>query len=300
MKRFIDSILLMSGCILFTACNPSTEFATFDPANAKDLKDKDINKSILSNATSGVSAEDLAVVDVVYFVDNSNTIIEEQQNLAQVAQNLVTNLSGSSISIEIETSATTTQAIQISDGNTDIISEETITEIEVLLTQLDQDGYFDSLITTPPSIVNDPFVCPTETTVPKKVNVCHKTPNHRHDIQVSVNAVPAMSARGDFIGTCALQDLVTTCGGLGVNLVTMECNLTPVEEVVTPNCADLSSVKKVTVCHQASGNRHDISVSVNAVPAHSAHGDFIGTCALQDLVTTCGAAGVNLGTLTCN
>jgi hypothetical protein len=38
---------------------------------------------------------------------------------------------------------------------------------------------------------------------------------------------------------------------------------------------------KVDVCHIPPGNpanAHTINVSVNAVPAHLAHGDFLGTC----------------------
>jgi hypothetical protein len=34
--------------------------------------------------------------------------------------------------------------------------------------------------------------------------------------------------------------------------------------------------KKVTICHKG---RNTITVSVNALPAHKAHGDVVGTCA---------------------
>jgi hypothetical protein len=38
---------------------------------------------------------------------------------------------------------------------------------------------------------------------------------------------------------------------------------------------------KVDICHIPPGNpanAHTINVSVNAIPAHLAHGDFLGTC----------------------
>ena len=35
---------------------------------------------------------------------------------------------------------------------------------------------------------------------------------------------------------------------------------------------------KVTICH----NNHEITVSVNAIPAHNAHGDNIGGCGVID------------------
>ena len=38
---------------------------------------------------------------------------------------------------------------------------------------------------------------------------------------------------------------------------------------------------KVTICHIPPGNpdnAHDITVSMNAVPAHLAHGDILGGC----------------------
>jgi hypothetical protein len=39
--------------------------------------------------------------------------------------------------------------------------------------------------------------------------------------------------------------------------------------------------KKIIVCHIPPGNpanAHDIEISVNALPAHLAHGDFVGGC----------------------
>lgn len=43
----------------------------------------------------------------------------------------------------------------------------------------------------------------------------------------------------------------------------------------------ISSVdgEKVTICHrEGNGSSHSITVSINAVPAHLAHGDAIGDC----------------------
>lgn len=37
--------------------------------------------------------------------------------------------------------------------------------------------------------------------------------------------------------------------------------------------------EKVTICHrEGNGSSHAITVSINAVPAHLAHGDVIGNC----------------------
>ena len=44
------------------------------------------------------------------------------------------------------------------------------------------------------------------------------------------------------------------------------------------NCVDDDGDGKVTICH----NGHTISVSVNAVPAHLAHGDSCGPCEQDD------------------
>ena len=44
---------------------------------------------------------------------------------------------------------------------------------------------------------------------------------------------------------------------------------------------DADSPGKVDVCHIPPGNpanAHTINVSVNAVPAHLAHGDYLGEC----------------------
>lgn len=40
-----------------------------------------------------------------------------------------------------------------------------------------------------------------------------------------------------------------------------------------------NSNEKVTICHrEGNGSSHTITVSINAVPAHLAHGDSIGEC----------------------
>ncbi len=41
----------------------------------------------------------------------------------------------------------------------------------------------------------------------------------------------------------------------------------------------LNQNEKVTICHRTgNGSSHPITVSINAVPAHMAHGDAIGDC----------------------
>lgn len=43
--------------------------------------------------------------------------------------------------------------------------------------------------------------------------------------------------------------------------------------------ASSSQNEKVTICHrEGNGSSHAITVSINAVPAHLAHGDVIGNC----------------------
>lgn len=42
-----------------------------------------------------------------------------------------------------------------------------------------------------------------------------------------------------------------------------------------------NSNEKVTICHrEGNGGSHAITVSVNAVPAHLAHGDKLGNCSV--------------------
>ena len=51
------------------------------------------------------------------------------------------------------------------------------------------------------------------------------------------------------------------------------------------SCADDDGDGKVTICHVPSGNpgnAHTITVSVNALPAHLAHGDSCGPCEEDD------------------
>lgn len=294
MKRFIELVLLMSGPALLSACNPTTEFATFDPANAKDAKDK--NNGLINSAE--VSKES---VHIDYVVNNSVEL--EKLEVTQIVQDVVTNLPGKDIEFNFYPDSTSDQAVQIRD----VLSDDTITEIDNIC---DQVGQEENTYTT---VVHDEVVvaeiegdeennnvCSESSTNLKKVDVCHKTPNHRQDIRVSINAIPAFSARGDFIGTCALQDLVTNCGGLGVNLTTKTCNAVAVElDIDDSICPTNTNSKKVAICHKTADHWQNITVSVNAINAHSAHGDFIGTCAVKDLIATCAGSTVNLTTMTC-
>lgn len=315
MKRLIELALL--SCIL-VACNPSAEFSTFDPANAKGLNDKDSAKKDLIKSADVVT--DSAKVEVVYVLDSTVASTEEvkteQEEVTQVVQTIVSNLPENDIDFHFYPS--TAPAITTTDNNNDLgaVSEPAVQITDVLTTEtldeisdiFNQDGQVGNSYTT---IVHENITTTTdvavavtceEATAPnKKINVCHKTPNHRQDIWVSVNAVPALTAHGDFIGTCALESLVNTCGAAGVNLSTMKCNQTAEETSAAAISMDPcpTSKKKVTICHKAADHGHDINVSVNAVKAHAAHGDFIGSCALQDLVNSCGERGVNLTTMTC-
>lgn len=49
--------------------------------------------------------------------------------------------------------------------------------------------------------------------------------------------------------------------------------------LISMNMAGVSSNQKVTICHrEGNGSSHEITVSINALPAHLAHGDRIGSC----------------------
>ena len=89
-----------------------------------------------------------------------------------------------------------------------------------------------------------------------KQAVCHippGNPDNAHTIVVDDSAVPAHLAHGDSLGPCPEE----------------------------PGPPDDQYEEKVLICHIPPGNpenAHTISVSVNAVPAHLAHGDTEGPC----------------------
>jgi hypothetical protein len=89
-----------------------------------------------------------------------------------------------------------------------------------------------------------------------KQAVCHippGNPDNAHTIVVDDSAVPAHLAHGDTLGPCPEE----------------------------PGPPDDQYEEKVLICHIPPGNpenAHTISVSVNAVPAHLAHGDTEGPC----------------------
>ena len=89
-----------------------------------------------------------------------------------------------------------------------------------------------------------------------KQAVCHVppgNPDNAHTIVISVNAVQTHLDHGDSLGPCPEE----------------------------PGPPDDQYEEKVLICHIPPGNpenAHTISVSVNAVPAHLAHGDTEGPC----------------------
>jgi hypothetical protein len=89
-----------------------------------------------------------------------------------------------------------------------------------------------------------------------KQAVCHippGNPDNAHTIVVSVSAVQTHLDHGDTLGPCPEE----------------------------PGPPDDQYEEKVLICHIPPGNpenAHTISVSVNAVPAHLAHGDTEGPC----------------------
>ena len=89
-----------------------------------------------------------------------------------------------------------------------------------------------------------------------KQAVCHippGNPDNAHTIVVDDSAVPTHLDHGDTLGPCPEE----------------------------PGPPDDQYAEKVLICHIPPGNpenAHTISVSVNAVPAHLAHGDTEGPC----------------------
>jgi len=123
-------------------------------------------------------------------------------------------------------------------------------------------SYAASAVAKAPSAVKQ-LVKPEKNTVAKggsgnqKVTICHippGNPSNAHLITISENAVPAHLAHGD-----------------------------PAPPLLCPppGPADDQYKDKVLICHVPPGNpgnRHEISVSPSAVPAHLAHGDNVGPC----------------------
>jgi hypothetical protein len=84
--------------------------------------------------------------------------------------------------------------------------------------------------------------------------------------------------------------LMSACGGLGTGSVEQASNSVGAAQVCQPGApdpraCDPADAKKTTICHIPPGNpanAHTLCVGNAAVPAHLAHGDFLGSC--------CGAA----------
>lgn len=197
MNRFNDHVWIITALVFLAGCNPSPEFSTFDPVNDRAvqerLRDLDggVGSGVLDPTTniggaggSGVGAtptpsptntpnggnvnyrdytfavsttQNKPTIDVMFVVDDSGSMADEQQYLANGVQNLVASLKGNNVNFHIYTTSndgtksittttttngvqsyilkpernTSSQAIQIRDG----MSDQTITNIGNVFSQ---------------------------------------------------------------------------------------------------------------------------------------------------------------------
>jgi hypothetical protein len=107
---------------------------------------------------------------------------------------------------------------------------------------------------------------------------------------------------------CGLEQPSDCCGFLGPGVVCSDPACVEVVCAADPFCCDTSwdtlcgfeaqelcgalccCSDKITICHIPPGdpgNAHTITISVNALPAHLAHGDTIGPCAAKSCTDEC-------------
>ena len=80
--------------------------------------------------------------------------------------------------------------------------------------------------------------------------------------------------------------LLSACGGGGAGSLNEAADSVGGPQVCTPGApdpraCDPADTKKTTICHIPPGNpanAHTLCVGNPAVPAHLAHGDFVGSC----------------------
>jgi hypothetical protein len=152
---------------------------------------------------------------------------------------------------------------------------------------------------------------PSEPEVPEetseKVTICHKPgTNAEQTLIVSTSALEAHLAHGDYVGTCggepteqpdapgqgaekvtichkpgtsAERTLIVSASALEAHLAHGDyvgtCSGEPTEQPDAPG----KGAEKVIICHKPGTNaERTLIVSVAALEAHLAHGDYIGEC----------------------
>jgi hypothetical protein len=159
-------------------------------------------------------------------------------------------------------------------------------------------------VTVTASVTRTPLLTPTTTTTPAatgtatgdKVTICHRTGSGTNPyvmITVSTNAIPAHTAHGDIIpappggcpagvtpspsGTAATVTVTRTAVSTGTAVATRTPAATGTS-IATRTPAATGTPQKVTICHRTGSGSNPyvlITVSVNAIPAHTKHGDII-------------------------
>lgn len=109
----------------------------------------------------------------------------------------------------------------------------------------------------------------------QQVTICHNPSGNAQTLTISIEALPGHLAHGDTEGACPAP---LTVPSPATPTAPSQATPTPPSPATPTALPSATTEQQVTICHNPSGNAQTLTISLEALPGHLAHGDTMGPC----------------------